>query len=180
VVYLDLRGFTAFAETAEPEEVMGVLREYHAAMGQLIVEHEGTLEHFAGDGMLIFFNDPAPVPNPAEQAVRMALAMRERVKELSSKWRKLGHELGFGVGIAQGYATIGAIGFEGRWEYGAIGSVPNLAARLCGEAKPAEILVTQRLLGVVEEWVEAEAAGELTLKGFHRPVAAYNILRLKD
>jgi class 3 adenylate cyclase len=180
VVYLDLRGFTAFAETAEPEEVMNVLREYHAAMGQLIVEHEGTLEHFAGDGMLIFFNDPTPIPNPAEQAVRMALAMRERVKELTVKWRKLGYELGFGVGIAQGYATIGAIGFEGRWEYGAIGTVPNLAARLCGEAKPGEILVPQRLLGTVEELVEAESAGELSLKGFHRPVAAYNILRLKD
>jgi adenylate cyclase len=179
VVYLDLRGFTAFAESAEPEEVMGVLREYHAAMGELILQYEATLEHFAGDGMLIFFNDPAPIPNPAEQAVRMALAMRERVNELTLKWRKLGYELGFGVGIAQGYATIGAIGFEGRWEYGAIGSVPNLAARLCGEAKPGEILITQRLLGVVEEWVEAEAAGELSLKGFHRPVAAYNILRLK-
>ena len=180
VVYLDLRGFTAFAETAEPEEVMNVLREYHAAMGQLIVEHEGTLEHFAGDGMLIFFNDPTPIPNPAEQAVRMALAMRERVKDLTVKWRKLGYELGFGVGIAQGYATIGAIGFEGRWEYGAIGTVPNLAARLCGEAKPGEILVPQRLLGTVDELVEAEPAGELTLKGFHRPVAAYNIVRLKD
>ena len=180
VVYLDLRGFTAFAETAEPEEVMNVLREYHAAMGRLIVEHEGTLEHFAGDGMLIFFNDPTPIPNPAEQAVRMALAMRERVKELTVKWRKLGYELGFGVGIAQGYATIGAIGFEGRWEYGAIGTVPNLAARLCGEAKPGEILVPQRLLGTVEELVGAEPAGELTLKGFHRPVTAYNILRLKD
>jgi len=180
VVYLDLRGFTAFAETAEPEEVMAVLREYHAAMGEIISQYEATLEHFAGDGMLIFFNDPTPVPNPAEQAVRMALAMRERVKELTVRWRKLGYELGFGVGIAQGYATIGAIGFEGRWEYGAIGSVPNLAARLCGEAKPGEILVPQRLLGTVEEWVEAEAAGELSLKGFHRPVAAYNILRLKD
>ena len=180
VVYLDLRGFTAFAETAEPEEVMNVLREYHAAMGQLIGEHEGTLEHFAGDGMLIFFNDPTPIPNPAEQAVSMALAMRERVKELTVKWRKLGYELGFGVGIAQGYATIGAIGFEGRWEYGAIGTVPNLAARLCGEAKPGEILVPQRLLGTVEELVEAEPAGELSLKGFHRPVAAYNIVRLKS
>ncbi|MBM2806179.1 MAG: guanylate cyclase [Deltaproteobacteria bacterium] len=180
VVYLDLRGFTAFAESAEPEEVMGVLREYHAAMGELILQYEATLEHFAGDGMLIFFNDPEPIPNPAEQAVRMALAMRERVNELTVKWRKLGYQLGFGVGIAQGYATIGAIGFEGRWEYGAIGSVPNLAARLCGEAKPGEILVTQRLLGAVEEWVEAEAAGDLSLKGFHRPVAAYNILRLKD
>ncbi|HEX4987966.1 MAG TPA: adenylate/guanylate cyclase domain-containing protein, partial [Candidatus Binatia bacterium] len=134
VVYLDLRGFTAFAETSEPEEVMGVLHEYHAEMGQLILQHEGTLEHFAGDGIMIFFNDPLPVPNPAERAILMALAMRERVKDLTVKWRKLGYELDFGVGIAQGYATIGAIGFEGRWEYGAIGSVPNLAARLCGEA----------------------------------------------
>ena len=179
VVYLDLRGFTAFAETAEPEEVMGVLHEYHAAMGKLILEYEGTLEHFAGDGMMIFFNDPVPIANPAEQAIRMTLAMRERVRELTVKWRKLGYELDFGVGIAQGYATIGAIGFEGRWEYGAIGSVPNLAARLCGEAKPGEILVTQRLLVGVEELVEADAAGELPLKGFHRPVAAYNIVRLK-
>jgi adenylate cyclase len=180
VVYLDLRGFTAFAESAEPEEVMGVLREYHAAMGELILQYEATLEHFAGDGMLIFFNDPAPIPNPAEQAVRMTLAMRERVNELTVKWRKLGHELGFGVGIAQGYATIGAIGFEGRWEYGAIGSVPNLAARLCGEAKPGEILATQRLLGAVEDLVETETVGELSLKGFHRPVAAHNIIRLKS
>ena len=179
VVYLDLRGFTAFAETSEPEEVMGVLHEYHAEMGQLILQHEGTLEHFAGDGMMIFFNDPLPVPNPAERAILMALAMRERVKDLTVKWRKLGYELDFGVGIAQGYATIGAIGFEGRWEYGAIGSVPNLAARLCGEAKPGEILVSQRLLGSVVELVEAEPAGDLSLKGFHRPIAAHNILRIK-
>ena len=179
VVFLDLRGFTAFAETAEPEEVMGVLHEYHAAMGELILRHEGTLEHFAGDGMLIFFNDPAPIPNPAEQAIRMALAMRERVKQLTVKWRKLGYELNFGVGVAQGYATIGAIGFEGRWEYGAIGTVPNLAARLCGEAKPGEILVSQRVLAALDELVEVEEKGELTLKGFHRPVAAYNIVRLK-
>jgi class 3 adenylate cyclase/CheY-like chemotaxis protein len=180
VVYLDLRGFTAFAETAEPEEVMGVLHEYHAAMGKLILEYEGTLEHFAGDGMMIFFNDPVPVANPAERAIRMTLAMREEVKLLTSKWRKLGHDLDFGVGIAQGYATIGAIGFEGRWEYGAIGSVPNLAARLCGEAKPGDILVPQRLLANVEEFVDVEAVGELTLKGFHRSVTAYNILRLKS
>jgi class 3 adenylate cyclase/CheY-like chemotaxis protein len=179
VVYLDLRGFTAFAETAEPEEVMSVLHEYHAAMGQLILEYEGTLEHFAGDGMMIFFNDPAPIPNPAERAVRMTLAMRERVKELTAKWRKLGHELDFGVGIAQGYATIGAIGYEGRWEYGAIGSVPNLAARLCGEAKPGEILVAQRVLAALDELVEVEEKGELMLKGFHRPVTACNILRLR-
>src|SRR5919108_2640223 len=178
VVYLDLRGFTAFAESAEPEEVMSILHEYHAAMGKLILEYEGTLEHFAGDGMMIFFNDPVPVENAAERAVRMTLAMRERVKELTMKWRKLGHDLDFGVGIAQGYATIGAIGFEGRWEYGAIGSVPNLAARLCGEAKPGEILVTQRLLAGVDEFVEAEPAGELTLKGFHRPISAHKILQL--
>ncbi len=179
VVFLDLRGFTAFAETAEPEEVMGVLHEYHAAMGKLILEYEGTLERFTGDGMMIFFNDPVPVPNPAEQAIKMALAMRQRVAELIVKWRKLGYELDFGVGIAQGYATIGGIGFEGRWDYGAIGTVTNLAARLCGEAKPGQILVSQRLLGGVEELVEAEPAGELSLKGFHRPITAHNILRLK-
>jgi len=180
VVYLDLRGFTAFAETAEPEEVMDILHEYHAAMGELIAAYEGTLEHFAGDGMLIFFNDPLPVANPAERAVRMALAMRERVAPLKLKWRKRGHELDFGVGIAQGYATIGAIGYEGRWEYGAIGSVPNLAARLCGDAKPGEILASQRVLASVEDWAETESAGELALKGFHRPMPAFRILRLKD
>jgi class 3 adenylate cyclase len=179
VVYLDLRGFTAFAENAEPEEVMDILHEYHAAMGKLILEYEGTLEHFAGDGMMIFFNDPVPVEDAGERAVRMALAMRQRVKELTVRWRKLGHDLDFGVGIAQGYATIGAIGYEGRWEYGAIGSVPNLAARLCGEAKPGEILIPQRLLGSVEELVESESLGELALKGFHRPVAAYRVLGLK-
>jgi len=179
VVFLDLRGFTAFAESSEPEEVMGVLREYHAEMGKLILEHEGTLERFTGDGMMVFFNDPVPVVNPAERAIRMALTMRERVKELSAKWRKLGYELDFGVGIAQGYATIGGIGFEGRWDYGAIGNVTNLASRLCGDAKPSQILVSQRLLGTVEELVEVEPVGELTLKGFHRPVSAHNILRLK-
>jgi adenylate cyclase len=179
VVFLDLRGFTAFAETAEPEEVMGVLREYHAEMGKLILEHEGTLERFTGDGMMVFFNDPVPVSNPADRAIRMALAMRERVKDLCAKWRKFGYELDFGVGIAQGYATIGGIGFEGRWDYGAIGTVTNLASRLCGEAKPSQILVSQRLLGTVEELVDVEAVGELTLKGFHRPITAHNILRLK-
>ena len=179
VVFLDLRGFTAFAETAEPEEVMGVLREYHAEMGKLILQHEGTLERFTGDGMMVFFNDPVPVPYPAERAIRMAVAMRERVKELTVKWRKLGYELDFGVGIAQGYATIGAIGFEGRWDYGAIGTVTNLASRLCGEAKPGQILISQRLLGGVDELIEAEPAGELSLKGFHRPITAHNILGLK-
>jgi adenylate cyclase len=179
VVFLDLRGFTAFAETAEPEEVMGVLREYHAEMGKLVLDYEGTLEHFAGDGMMIFFNDPVPVQNPAERAIRMALTMRQRVSELTVKWRKLGYDLDFGVGIAQGYATIGAIGFEERWEYGAIGTVCNLASRLCGEAKPGQILASQRLLGGLEEMVEVESLGELSLKGFHRAIAAHNVLRLK-
>jgi adenylate cyclase len=179
VVFLDLRGFTAFAETAEPEEVMAVLREYHAAMGKQILAHEGTLERFTGDGMMIFFNDPVPVANPAERAIRMALAMRENVAELTAKWRRLGYDLDFGIGIAQGYATIGGIGFEGRWDYGAIGTVTNLASRLCGEAKPSQILVSQRLLGPVEELVEVEPVGELTLKGFHRPITAHNVLRLK-
>jgi adenylate cyclase len=175
VVFLDLRGFTAFAETAEPEEVMSVLREYHAEMGRLILEHEGTLERFTGDGMMIFFNDPTPVPDPAARAVRMAVAMRARVETLMREWRKRGYELDFGVGIAQGYATIGAIGFEGRWDYGAIGTVTNLAARLCGEAKPGQILISRRLHGALEGAVDAEPVGELTLKGFSRPVTAYNI-----
>ncbi len=179
VVFLDLRGFTAFAETSEPEEVMGVLREYHAEMGKLILEHAGTLERFTGDGMMVFFNDPVPVSNPEERAIRMALVMRERVASLIFKWRKRGYELDFGVGIAQGYATIGAVGFEGRWDYGAIGTVTNLASRLCGEAKPGQILVSKRLLGTLEELVEAEPVGELVLKGFLRPLTAYNILRLK-
>ncbi|MBI2467910.1 MAG: response regulator [Candidatus Rokubacteria bacterium] len=179
VVFLDLRGFTAFAETADPEEIMGVLREYHAAMGALILAHEGTLERFAGDGMMIFFNDPVPVSDPAGRAIRMALAMRERNAELSATWRKRGYELDFGVGIAQGYATIGAIGFEGRWDYGAVGTVTNLAARLCGEAKPGQVLVTRRLLGAVEQLIEAEPVGELSLKGFLKPVPAFNIVGLR-
>jgi adenylate cyclase len=179
VVFLDLRGFTAFAETAEPEEVMGVLREYHAEMGRVIVEHEGTLERFTGDGMMIFFNDPVPVPDGPERAVRMAVVMRERVDELIVKWRKRGYELDFGVGIAQGYATIGAIGFEGRMDYGAIGTVTNMAARLCGEARPGQILVPQRMLGGVEALVEVEELGGLTLKGFSRPVVAFNVRGLK-
>ena len=179
VVFLDLRGFTAFAETAEPEEVMGVLREYHAEMGKLILEHEGTLERFTGDGMMIFFNDPAPVPDPAERAVRMAVAMRDRVAELVGRWRKRGYDLALGVGIAQGYATIGAIGFEGRWDYGAIGTVTNLAARLCGEAKQGQILVSSRVAGAVEDLIEAEEIGALTLKGLARPVPAVNVVGLK-
>jgi class 3 adenylate cyclase/CheY-like chemotaxis protein len=180
VVFLDLRGFTAFAETAEPEEVMGVLRDYHAAMGELILAHEGTLERFTGDGMMIFFNDPVPVPNPAERAIRMTLAMRDRVGELAAQWRKRGFSLDLGVGIADGYATIGAIGFEGRWDYGAIGTVTNLASRLCGEARPGQILAAQRLLAAVEGLVVTEAVGELALKGFQRPVPAHSVLQLRD
>jgi class 3 adenylate cyclase len=177
VVFLDLRGFTAFAETTEPEEVMGVLREYHAEMGGLILEHEGTLERFTGDGMMIFFNDPVLVANPAERAVRMALAMRDRVAELIVKWRRRGFDLDFGVGIAQGYATIGAIGFEGRWDYGAIGIVTNLAARLCGEAKPGQILISQRVRGAVDDLIEVDPVGDLMLKGFLKPVPAFNVRR---
>jgi class 3 adenylate cyclase len=158
---------------------MGVLREYHAVMGRLILKHEGTLERFTGDGMMIFFNDPVPVPDAAERAVRMATAMRGQVDELLAKWRRSGYELDFGVGIAQGYATIGAIGFEGRMDYGAIGTVTNMAARLCGEAKPRQILVHQRVFGAVEVLVEAEDLGSLTLKGFSRPVPAFNVLALK-
>jgi adenylate cyclase len=175
VVFIDLRGFTAFAESAEPEELMGVLREFHAAMGHLILEHEGTLERFTGDGMMIFFNDPVPVPDAPARAVRMALAMRTRVETLTREWRKHGWELDFGVGIAQGYATLGAIGFEGRWDYGAIGTVTNLAARLCGEARPGQILISRRLFGAVEAVVRAEPVGELALKGFSRPVSVYNL-----
>ena len=180
VVFLDLRGFTAFAETAEPEEVMAVLREYHAEMGKLVVAWEGTLERFTGDGMMIFFNDPVPVPNPAERAVRMAVEMRARVGELGVAWRKRDYDLEFGVGIAQGYATIGAIGFEGRWDYGAIGTVTNLAARLCGEAKPTQILVSRRVMAAVEAQVDAKPVGELVLKGFLRPVPAFNVEGLKN
>ena len=180
VVFLDLRGFTAFAETAEPEEVMRVLREYHSEMGKLVLDHEGTLERFTGDGMMIFFNDPVPVPDPGERAVRMAVAMRERVHHLVMVWQKRGYDLALGVGIAQGYATIGAIGFEGRWDYGAIGTVTNLAARLCGEAKGGQILVHQRVAATIEELADLEEIGPLTLKGLARPVSAFNIVRLRS
>ena len=179
VVFLDLRGFTAFAETVEPEELMGVLREYHGAMGELIVEHEGTLERFTGDGMMIFFNDPVEVPDHALRAVRMAVAMRQRVTTLVSKWKELGWDLELGIGIAQGDATIGAIGFEGRWDYGAIGTVTNLAARLCGEAKGGQILVSSRTAAAVEDLIEAEEVGTLTLKGLQKPVPAINVAGLK-
>jgi class 3 adenylate cyclase/CheY-like chemotaxis protein len=179
VVFVDLRGFTAFAETAEPEEVMGVLREYHAQMGRLVLEHEGTLERFTGDGMMIFFNDPVEVPNPAERAIRMAIAMRECVTGLAVGWRKRGWELALGVGIAQGFATIGAIGFEGRLDYGAIGTVTNLAARLCGEAKGGQILVSSRVAAAVESMIDAEDVGALTLRGLARPVPTWSVRGLK-
>jgi class 3 adenylate cyclase len=179
VVFVDLRGFTAFAETAEPEEVMSLLGEYHAEMGRLIMQHEGTLERFAGDGMMIFFNDPVVVPNPAERAVRMAVAMRDLIARLAEGWRRRGWDLGVGVGIAQGYATIGAIGFEGRWDYGAIGTVTNLAARLCGEAAAGQILVAARVAAAVEHIAVADDLGPLTLKGLARPVRACNVRELR-
>ena len=179
VVFIDLRGFTAFAERAEPEEVMGVLREYHARMGALVLASEGTLERFTGDGMMIFFNDPVIVPDAVERAVRMTVAMRDGVDELATRWRKRGHELHAGLGIAQGYATIGAIGFEGRLDYGAIGTVTNLAFRLCAEAATGQILISQSVYAAAADLIDAESIGELTLKGFQRPVAAYNVRALK-
>ena len=179
VVFLDLRGFTAFAETSEPEEVTGVLREYHERMGQLIVTHEGTLERFTGDGLMVFFNDPIEVPNPAERAVRMAVAMRERVGTLEAAWRRRGYDLALGVGIARGYATVGAIGFEGRWDYAAIGTVTNLSARLCSEAVGGQILISSPVAAAVEEFTELERLGAIVLKGLARPVDTYSVLGFK-
>ena len=179
VVYLDLRGFTAFAEVAEPEEVMAVLREYHQITGSLVVENEGTLEHFTGDGMTILFNDPVPIPNPAERAVRMALAIRERVGRKAEDWVKRGYELGLGIGIAQGFATIGAIGFEGRLDYSAIGTVTNLAARLCGEATSNQILISQKVCVAVESFVDVDPEQVLRLKGFHRPIISHRVRGLR-
>ena len=175
VVFVDLRGFTAFTETAEPEEVMGVLREYHAELGRAIMQYEGTIEHFSGDGVMILFNDPVPVEDHEMQAIRMAIRMRDSIGILALNWKKRGFSLGFGVGIAGGFATIGTIGFEGRLDYGAIGTVTNLAARLCGEAGNGQILVAPRIFSKVEEYIDAEPVGELLLKGFHRPVLAYNV-----
>jgi PAS domain-containing protein/class 3 adenylate cyclase len=179
VVFVDLRGFTGFTETAEPEEVMSVLREYHSELGRAIVAHDGTIEHFAGDGVMILFNDPVPVDDHEMQAIRMALCMRDTVGALAVGWRKRGFALGFGVGIAGGYATIGTIGFEGRLDYGAIGTVTNLAARLCGEADDGQILIAPRIFAKVETRVEAEPIGELSLKGFQRAVFAHNILGVR-
>jgi len=179
VVFLDLRGFTALAERAAPEELMGVLREYHQAMGELILAHEGTLERFGGDSIMVFFNDPVPIEQPAARAARMACAMRSRFRELAAAWAARGHRLGLGIGMAQGAATLGAIGFEGRWDYAAIGPVTNLAARLCAEAADGEILLDQATLGAIADLVESRPAGERALKGFARPVATFNVAALR-
>jgi adenylate cyclase len=178
VVYFDLRGFTSFVETAEPEELIDVVREYHAAAGELVTAHGGTLEHFAGDGIMVFFNDPVPVAEHELQAARLALSMRERIGELSEGWSKRGYELGLGAGIALGHATLGRIGFEGRYDYGALGAVTNLAARLSDEAAPAQILLSQRIYAALEGRVEARPIADLELKGFARSVQVYELLRL--
>jgi class 3 adenylate cyclase/CheY-like chemotaxis protein len=180
VVFCDLRGFTAFAETVEPEDVMQVLNEYHSALGDLVHRFEGTLERFTGDGMMVIFNDPLPCPDAPQRAVRMALAMRGRIADLSETWSRRGHDLDFGVGIAQGHATLGRIGFEGRFDYTAIGSVTNLAARLCAEAERRQILISQRVYAAIEDIVVADLVGELTLRGFSRPTHAYNVIGLDE
>jgi class 3 adenylate cyclase len=179
VLFCDLRGFTAFVETAAPEELFELLRDYHALVGELIAAHEGTLEHFAGDGVMVFFNDPAPVPDHEAAAIVMALALQERFDELASVWRKRGTELGLGIGIAAGYATLGRIGFEGRYDYGALGPVTNLASRLSTHAKPGQILISQRVFATVEDAADAQPVGEIELKGFGRPVAAYEVRALR-
>jgi class 3 adenylate cyclase/CheY-like chemotaxis protein len=176
VVFCDLRGFTSFAETVEPEDVMAVLSEYHAALGDMVYRFDGTLERFIGDGLMVIFNDPLPCPDAPERAVRMALAMRGRVAELAAGWSRNGYDLDFGVGIAQGHATLGRIGFEGRADYTAIGSVTNLAARLCAEAHGQQILVSQRVFAAIEDIVVADSVGELALRGFARPARAYNVV----
>ena len=175
VLFCDLRGFTAFAEVAEPEEIMGLLQEYHACLGKLIHKFEGTLERFTGDGLIVLFNDPMPCPDPCLRAVHLALAMQTDIDNLSGDWRKRGYDLGFGIGIAYGYATLGRIGFEDRSDYTAIGSVVNLAARLCAEAQNGQILVDGKVHAAIDELAEAEPLGELSLKGFHRPVRTFNI-----
>jgi len=176
-VFCDLRGFTPFSEAAEPEEVLGVLREYHKTMGELIVEHGGTLEHFAGDGLMVFFNDPVVQDDHVERAVRMSLAMRDRFDDLSAQWSKRGHSLGFGVGIDTGYATLGRIGFEGRYDYGMVGTAVITASRLSSAAAAGQILLSPRSHADVEDLVEVEPVGELQLKGFSRPISPVNVLR---
>lgn len=180
VLFCDLSGFTAFAEVSEPEDVMAVLTEFHEELGRLIDEFGATVGFFAGDGLMVFFNDPLPCPDPAGQAVRMAVAMRGRVAERARGWRKRGHDLGFAIGVALGYATLGEIGFEGRFDYGVIGSVVNLAARLCDQAERDQILISQRARLAVEEITELEELGAVTLKGFHAPVPAFNVVGLRE
>jgi adenylate cyclase len=178
VLFCDMRGFTAFSETAEPEDVMAVLREYHGALGPLIHRYEGTLERFTGDGMIVIFNDPMPCPDPALRAVRLASDMRDAVASLARSWAERGHDIGFGVGIAQGYATLGRIGFEGRFDYTAMGTVTNLAARLCAEAGDGQILVTQRVAAALGSEAELEPIGDVALKGLSRPVTVLNVRAL--
>lgn len=180
VAFCDLRGFTSFAEKADPEELMTLLTEYHAMMGEAITAHDGTLEHFAGDGVMVFFNDPIEQPDHAERAARMAVDMRERFDDLAAEWRGRGYELGFGVGIAVGYATLGRIGFEGRHDYGAIGNVTILASRLSSQAGAGQILLSPRAASMVEEVAETEVVGELTLKGLSHPVLASNVIGLRE
>jgi adenylate cyclase len=179
IVFCDLRDFTPFSETAEPEEVITVLREYHETLGALIDKFEGTIERFAGDGLLVLFNDPLPCADPSARAVRMAVEMRDQVAKLAAGWRAQGHELGFGVGIAHGYATLGCVGFEGRFQYSATGTVPNLASRLCDEARNGQILVDAKVHAQVKGLAEMESVGELNLKGFHRPVKVFNVRGLQ-
>jgi len=180
VVFCDLRGFTAFTEATEPEEAMNVLREYHAALGELIFKYEGTLDRYAGDGVMILFNAPIQFPDHTRRAVKMAVEMRDTIGALTERWRNRGHSLGFGVGIALGYATLGQIGFEQRLEYAAIGSVTNLASRLCDEAKANQIVVSRRVFGAVEKWVEGRPLDDLVLKGFNHPILAAEILRWRE
>ena len=175
-LFCDLRGFTGFSESSDPEDVMALLRDYHAAIGEIIIKYSGTLERYAGDGVMVVFNDPVPVDNPALQAVLMALEMRGAIGALTEKWRRLGHDIGFGIGIAHGFATLGTIGFEGRFDYAAIGTVSNVASRLCDEAKPGQILISPRVLMAVEKVVTVESVGEFALKGIRRPLAAHNVL----